>query len=789
MTLTNEGENGFVGENGETPPLAHSSFSSLSRPVSRQSAPVVNSSLPGPAVYYSTDTLDTGTSSKRYLVPDDVSDGKQHFGVDENKERGNWTGKLDFLLSCLGYAVGLGNVWRFPYLCFRNGGGAFFIPYIIMLVFVGMPLFFMELSLGQFSSNSPLTCWKFAPLFKVGYDMKSVRLTEDAIPTIFDKLGNAKPKRISSLAKKLNRKREEGNIRIQALCVDLSVKLIPQYKPIHTNRTLVVERGRVSATQVASLDPLCSQNLPDVDCSNSMNIKYSNGSCYNDTQLIGVWNYTIFKNSTGIKRHSPTEEYYNNRVMRLSSGIDDMGPVEWDLAICLLGAWTIAFLCMIKGIKSSGKVVYFTALFPYVVLIILLGRGATLPNASEGVLFFIKPQWERLADAKVWNDAAVQIFFSLSNCWGGLIALSSYNRFHNNTLRDTLIVTLSNCGTSVFAGFVIFSFMGFMAGELNTRVADVVDSGPGLAFIVYPDAVSRMPLSPLWAILFFLMLITLGLDSQFAMLETLLTSIMDQFKGLRPHKSKVISIMCVVLFLLGLTMCSHGGAYMLQLMDTYCGGWAILIIGLMECVAVAWVYGAPRFMKDISVMTGRHPALWWRVCWQGISPALIVFILLFTWIDYTPARYGDDYKFPPWADAIGWMMTISSVIWIPIVAGYKIWKEGDGSFIERVRYLTLPTEEWGPALVKHRKLVDYVDGFVIDPWGTGTKKDRTQAFENWGLNYGNNNKTNTSSLQAVNGSIDFLSERSKSQSINNIYASKSQLSVGNTSTMSYESAV
>jgi len=68
----------------------------------------------------------------------------------------------------------------------------------------------------------------------------------------------------------------------------------------------------------------------------------------------------------------------------------------------------------------------------------------------------------------------------------------------------------------------------------------------------------------------------------------------------------------------------QGGAYMLQLMDTYCGGWAILIIGLMECVAVAWVYGAPRFMKDISVMTGRHPALWWRVCWQGISPALIV---------------------------------------------------------------------------------------------------------------------------------------------------------------------
>ncbi|KPJ20732.1 Sodium- and chloride-dependent neutral and basic amino acid transporter B(0+) [Papilio xuthus] len=97
---------------------------------------------------------------------------KDHGGENETK-RGNWTGRFNFLLSLLGYSVGLGNVWRFPYLCFNNGGGTFLIPFTVMLIVVGLPLLFMELSFGQYAALGPVAAYdRFCPLFRgLGYGM------------------------------------------------------------------------------------------------------------------------------------------------------------------------------------------------------------------------------------------------------------------------------------------------------------------------------------------------------------------------------------------------------------------------------------------------------------------------------------------------------------------------------------------------------------------------------------------------------------------------------------------
>ncbi|VDK41932.1 unnamed protein product [Anisakis simplex] len=418
--------------------------------------------------------------------------------------REKWANKIEFLLAVIGYAVDLGNIWRFPSECYKNGGGAFLIPYLVMLLVGGLPMFYMELALGQFHRSGCISIWsKICPMFKgIGYG-------------------------------------------ICFICTFIAC----YYNAIIAHAVYI------------AYDSLQAV-VPWKTCNNTWNTDLCTSSL----------NETLSK--SGEKLRTPSEEYF---------------------------LW----------------VVWVTATAPYIILTILLIRCITLPGASRGIYYYLTPNFSKLLDAKVWSAAATQIFFSLGPGFGVLLALSSYNDFHNNCYRDALVTSVINCGTSFFAGFVIFSTLGYMSVITNRPVSQVVgDHEASLIFIVYPQAIATMSYSSCWSFIFFVMLITLGIDSTFSGIEALITGFCDEYPRILARKREIFVAIVIASYYLGsLPTVTYGGTYVIEFLDEYGVTLSVLFIVMCEMVAVCCFYGIRRFSEDVRQMLGFYPGIYWRFCW------------------------------------------------------------------------------------------------------------------------------------------------------------------------------
>uniref|UniRef100_A0A672H4N5 Transporter n=1 Tax=Salarias fasciatus TaxID=181472 RepID=A0A672H4N5_SALFA len=515
--------------------------------------------------------------------------------------RPKWDNKAQYILTCVGFCIGIGNVWRFPYLCQSHGGGAFLIPYFILLVLEGMPLLLLEFAIGQRLRKGSVGVWRAINPHLTG---------------------------------------------VGSMLVSLLI-------------------GLYYNTLIAWI------------------IWYF----YNSFQSPLPWSQCpLNENMTGYvpecQESSTVDYYFYRETLNTSTSIADSGGVHWPIVLCLLSAWTIICICYIRGIGTSGKAVYVTAILPYIVLAIFLIRGLTLKGAVNGVKFLFTPDMDELVRPETWLDAGAQVFYAFSLAWGGLISFSSYNPIHNNCMQDAVMLSAITGLTSIYAATVTYTIIGFRATEkydnciseniltllnafglpednitangyeaaynqLNASYPDIVlglniktcdmnkllsegVEGTGLAFIVFTEAITKMPGSPVWSVLFFVMLLCLGLSTLFGNIEGVVVPLKDL--NLLPKKwpqEALTGVTCFIAFIISLLFAQNSGLYWVTLFDNFAGSVPLLTIGLFEMISVVYIYGIDRFNKDIQFMIGRKPNIFWQVSWRLTAPLSIMVILVF----------------------------------------------------------------------------------------------------------------------------------------------------------------
>nr|CAD2173797.1 unnamed protein product [Meloidogyne enterolobii] len=182
-----------------------------------------------------------------------------------------------------------------------------------------------------------------------------------------------------------------------------------------------------------------------------------------------------------------------------------------------------------------------------------------------------------------------------------------------------------------------------------------------------------MPGATIWSLIFFLMLLTLGLDSSFGGSEAIITGLSDEFPIIKRNREIFVAILFSFYMLIGITMCTKGGMLVMEWLIVYSTTWGLLIAVFCETAVISFIYGIKRFCSDIQKMLGFKPGYYWRICWTIGAPIFLIAMIISSFINLQPLQY-QDYIYPPIANLIGIIFALSSVSAIPLVGIYMLIK-------------------------------------------------------------------------------------------------------------------
>lgn len=472
-----------------------------------------------------------------------------------------WSSKWVFILAAIGAAAGLGNLWRFPYMVYENGGGAFLFAYLLILLAMGIPLVIMEVALGQRSKS-------------------------DVVET-FAKIGKGFGRFIGWLI------------------VMVVITLVGYY-------------GAIIA-----------------------------------------WGFDFLIQSPSLGWGNDAQQFFHKNILQLTEGPETWGGFSKPVIYGLLATYIAVYFSIFKGLKSLGNVVKWTVPLPFILLFILLLNTLTLDGAKQGFAYFLIPDWSQLGNLDLWKDAVSQAFFSMNIGLGATIMYASYNKSKERIVQSGLLVALGDSLVSLVAGFAMFGTLGWMAHSQGVAIADVVQSGPTLAFVTFPTALAQLPFSPgFFATIFFLSILTLAIDSMFALVELVVSNIKGQFKKLKKvSQSNMTAVICLLLFLWSLAFAGGNGLYRLDITDHYLFA-HVFYWGLIgQTLLIGWCLPIEKLREYINSTSTFKMGFYFDWLIKYVAPLIFIYLYASSLPGELNKNYGD------YADsAIFWWGIIPSFI-------------------------------------------------------------------------------------------------------------------------------
>ncbi|MGE8684266.1 MAG: sodium-dependent transporter [Acinetobacter sp.] len=473
--------------------------------------------------------------------------------MSDNRE--SWSARSGFIIAAIGSAVGLGNIWRFPYVAYENGGGAFLVPYLIAIFAAGLPLLYLDYAVGHKFRKAP--------------------------PTAYKKLMNSE----------------------------------------------ALGWWQVMVTLVIGI--------------------------YYASVLSWAGSYMFY--SIGQQWGTDTQGFFFSTYLQNGEGLA-LGFVP-TLFFGLAIVWAVVMFILYGGVRRGVELANKIFMPLLVVLFtILVIQALRLPGATAGLNAFFTPNWEAMANYKVWLAAFGHIFFSLSVGFGIMLTYASYLKKKTNLTGSGLVVALANSSFEILAGIGVFAALGFMAYSSGSSVQDVVSGGIGLAFIAFPKIISSMGTGgDLFGFLFFASLTVAGITSMVSILQVPIAAFQDKLGWSRKKAVTLIAGSSAVISTL--IFSTHSAITFVDIIDYFANNIGIVGGGLLSIILVSW-FRRP-LMQQLQEHVNQYSSLklgkGWNFLLTVVTPLSLSIALGLTIKSIIVEGYGD------YATQILWIVGGSTV--------------------------------------------------------------------------------------------------------------------------------